>query len=242
MKVFFNTLFATPWGVLAFASMIPMLISLAPSILLKNKRARRVFAAIFVLSAIVGYASGFQMDRQQRANEQATRQALQENPLVMQLAEDASKYLTRDTVLEGGSAAVREPWIILHVETRPDEKTHLDVTELTDVMYSWPEKPLTQEALSKARTICLWCTHMWESAQYVNKRYGGAILTGTSEKAYCWIYDVEDGSALLREEYTLYSKALGEHDGAVEYKVKPSQVRQSVLDRMAPSKETEKGD
>ena len=55
------------------------------------------------------------------------------------------------------------------------------------------------------------------------------------------VYDVEDGNARLREEYTLYSKALGEHDGAVEYKVKPSQVRQSVLDRMAPSKETEKG-
>lgn len=242
MKAFFNSLFSTPWGVLAFASIFPMLISMAPSILLKDKKARRVFSAIFVLSAIVGLFSGIQMDRQQKAINQATRQVLQENPLVMQLAEDASKYLKRDTVLEGGSAAVREPWIILHVETRPDQKTHLDVTELIDVMYSWSEKPLTQEALSEARTICLWCTHRWESAQYVNKRYGGAILTGTSEKAYCWIYDVEDGSALLREEYTLYSKALGEHDGAVEYKVKPSQVRQSVLDRMAPSKETEKGD
>ena len=155
MKAFFDSLFSTPWGVLAFASIFPLLISMAPSMLLKDKKARRVFAAIFVLSAIVGLFSGNQWDKEMKAQHAAEDLVLRGDSLVMQLAEDAVEYRNRDTVLERGSAIVREPWLILHVETRPDQKTHLDVTELTDVMYSWPEKPLTQEKLNEVQTICL---------------------------------------------------------------------------------------
>ena len=235
MKPFFDSLFSTPRGVLAFALFVPLLISMFLMMLLKSKTARRAFAAVFVLLGIVSFLNLNQWDQENKARQAAQDLALRENSRVMRLAEDVANYW-RDPLLEFGSAVVREPWLIVHVEyDRPD-------INLTDVMYSDSGTWLTPEALDGVQTICLWRTYPWEHAQYAPTGYGGgATITCSSQRAFCWIYDVQ--SAAIQEAYTLYSKPLPQKvSGELHLEVKPAQVRQSVLDRMAPSKETEKGD
>ena len=211
-----------PGAAVFLGALVPMLVSGILALALKRKKARLICLVIFFLSFGVNIYGIAQGDRDMKERDRFLR----EDPLVMSLAQQALDR-SGSGFSEGGSADVREPWLILHVDREWDKNRELVVT-LKDIMYSGPH--LTREALGEVKTICLWVEKPWQSSNYVGT--GGATIFCTSKKALCFIADAESGT--IKETYTLYSEPLSETvSGEVHYKVSADQVRRSVLMRLS---------